>query len=97
MKNTGEIRRIDDLGRIVVPRHIRKAAGIFEGDPFEVLYDDDGVYFKKYNQSASLIERTNRLIFEVTHEEGINDDTRRKVITALREVENTLRGNAPKP
>lgn len=50
MRATGIVRRIDDLGRIVIPREIRKALGIQEGEPFEIFTDpkERGVYFKPY-------------------------------------------------
>lgn len=49
MKATGIVRRIDDLGRIVVPKEIRRALRIREGDPLEIFTDGDSVIFKKYN------------------------------------------------
>lgn len=49
MKATGIIRRIDDLGRVVIPREIRKAVGIRERDPLEIYTDERGVYFVRYN------------------------------------------------
>lgn len=50
MKATGIVRRIDDLGRIVVPKEIRRTMRIREGDPLEIFTDSDGeVIFKKYS------------------------------------------------
>lgn len=49
MKATGIIRRIDDLGRVIIPREIRRAMNIKDGDPLELYTDTQGVYFKKYN------------------------------------------------
>lgn len=50
MKATGIVRRIDDLGRVVVPKEIRRTLGIREGDPLEIFVGDRGeVLFKKYN------------------------------------------------
>ena len=50
MKATGIVRRIDDLGRVVIPKEIRRACNIREGDPLEVFLDEDGaVAFRKYN------------------------------------------------
>ena len=52
MKATGIIRRIDDLGRVVIPKEIRRNMGIHEGDPLELYTDRDGcVIFKKYDVS----------------------------------------------
>lgn len=50
MKATGIIRRIDDLGRVVIPKEIRRNFHIREGDPLEIYMSDDGKYvcFKKY-------------------------------------------------
>ncbi len=50
MKATGIVRRIDDLGRVVIPKEIRKTMRIREGDPLEIFTNRDGeVIFKKYS------------------------------------------------
>ena len=50
MKATGIVRRIDDLGRVVIPKEIRRTLRIKEGDPLEIYTDRDGeVIFKKYS------------------------------------------------
>lgn len=51
MKATGIIRRIDDLGRVVIPREVRMNLGIREGDAFEIFTTEDrtGVVFQKYS------------------------------------------------
>ena len=50
MKATGIVRRIDDLGRVVIPKEIRKTMRIREGDPLEIFTDRDGsVVFRKYS------------------------------------------------
>ena len=47
MKATGIVRRIDDLGRVVIPKEIRRTMRIREGDPLEIFTDTDGeVVFK---------------------------------------------------
>lgn len=48
MKATGIVRRIDDLGRVVIPKEIRRTCNIREGDPLEIFLQDDGVVFRKY-------------------------------------------------
>ena len=49
MKATGIVRRIDDLGRIVIPKEIRRAMRIYEGDPLEIFFDTDhNIVLKKY-------------------------------------------------
>ncbi len=50
MKATGIVRRIDDLGRVVIPKEIRRTMRIREGDPLEIFTDAGGeVIFKKYS------------------------------------------------
>lgn len=49
MKATGIIRRTDDLGRVVIPKEIRRNLSIREGDPLEIFLHEDCVCFKKYN------------------------------------------------
>lgn len=50
MKATGIVRRIDDLGRVVIPKEIRRTMRIREGDPLEIYTSNDGeVVFKKYS------------------------------------------------
>ena len=49
MKATGIVRRIDDLGRVVIPKEIRRTASIREGDPLEIFLQDGAVVFRKYN------------------------------------------------
>lgn len=55
MKATGIVRRIDDLGRVVIPKEIRKTLRIREGDPLEIFTDRDGhILFKKYSPIGEL-------------------------------------------
>lgn len=49
MKATGIIRRIDDLGRVVIPKEIRRSMRIREGDPLEIYTTKDCVCFRKYS------------------------------------------------
>ena len=55
MKATGIVRRIDDLGRVVIPKEIRRTLRIREGDPLEIFTDRDGeVIFKKYSPRGEM-------------------------------------------
>ena len=55
MKATGIVRRIDDLGRVVIPKEIRRTMRIREGDPLEIYTEKDGeVIFKKYSPIGEL-------------------------------------------
>lgn len=55
MKATGIVRRIDDLGRVVIPKEIRRTMRIREGEPLEIYVDNDGeVILKKYSPMGEL-------------------------------------------
>ena len=57
MKATGIVRRIDDLGRVVIPKEIRRTMRIREGDPLEIYTEKDGgVIFRKYSPMGDLQE-----------------------------------------
>ena len=57
MKATGVVRRIDDLGRVVIPKEIRKVHRIKEGDPLEIFTDSEGkIILKKYSPIGELSE-----------------------------------------
>lgn len=57
MKATGVVRRIDDLGRVVIPKEIRKTLRIKEGEPLEIFTDKEGqVILKKYSPIGELSE-----------------------------------------
>ena len=62
MKATGIVRRIDDLGRVVIPKEIRRTMRIREGDPLEIYTDKEGgVIFKKYSLMGGLTEFAGQL------------------------------------
>ena len=54
MRETGIVRRIDELGRVVIPKEIRKTLRIKEGDPLEIFTDKDELFFKKYSPLSSI-------------------------------------------
>ena len=57
MKATGVVRRIDDLGRVVIPKEIRKTLRIKEGEPLEIFTDREGqIILKKYSPIGELSE-----------------------------------------
>lgn len=77
MKATGIVRRIDDLGRVVIPKEIRRTMGIREGDPLEIYTGERGeIFFKKYAPSNTndvvvyLVNSARALGFDI----GVYDD-----------------------
>lgn len=63
MKSTGIIRRIDDLGRIMIPKETRRTLGIEEGDAMELFPGEGGtIIFRKYDPTAGIEDLVNELI-----------------------------------
>lgn len=79
MKATGLVRRIDDLGRVVIPKEIRRTLKIREGDPLEIFIEKDCVCFQKYSALGSLSEDILRVVQAMAqrtfkHQVAIYDD-----------------------
>jgi len=71
MKATGIVRRIDDLGRVVIPKEIRRTMRIREGDPLEIYTDrEGGVIFKKYSQLGGVAEFADQLCEALSRSAG---------------------------
>lgn len=68
MKQTGIVRRIDDLGRIIIPKEIRRSLRISEGDPLELWIDGDSIVVTKYKHTLHMSEAINIL------KESLKDD-----------------------
>ena len=63
MKATGVVRRIDDLGRVVIPKEIRKFLDMTEGvDEFEIYMQDDCIVLKKYEPACIFCESANDVV-----------------------------------
>lgn len=79
MKATGIVRRIDDLGRVVIPKEIRRTMRIREGDPLEIYTDREGeVILKKYSPISELNEFANEYVesaYSVLGEMAVITDT----------------------
>lgn len=65
MKATGVVRRIDELGRIVIPKEIRKNFRIKEGENIEIYIDDDNIILKKYSLLKNITDITSIIIDSV--------------------------------
>lgn len=55
MKSTGIVRKVDELGRTVIPIELRRTLGIKEGDSLEIYMDQDKVILKKYEPNCACI------------------------------------------
>lgn len=61
MKSTGIIRKVDELGRVVIPIELRSQFNISEKDPMEIFVDGDLIILKKYEKSCLFCENTKKL------------------------------------
>lgn len=90
MRATGIVRRIDDLGRIAIPKEIRRAMKIKEGDPLEIFIDEDGgIVLKKYDIYADLYDVLEEAIEDITE-----DNPESEAIKDLRHALQVLRADA---
>lgn len=91
MKAMGIVRRIDDLGRVVIPKEIRRNLGIREGDPLEIFLHEDCVCFKKYsiNKLEKVSDAFKELADFAEDEGGLR--MRTKVSELQKEVEERLK------
>ncbi|WP_144481716.1 AbrB/MazE/SpoVT family DNA-binding domain-containing protein [Bacillus pumilus] len=55
MKNTGIVRKIDQLGRVVIPKELRNTLNIKETDPLEIFVDGESVIFQKYKRDEACV------------------------------------------
>ena len=83
---SGIIRRFDDLGRIVIPKEIRRARGWEEGAPIEIVPDGKDVILRLYGDNQRLEDLFNELIGQM-EERGLDDKENllRKMMEELRE------------
>ena len=74
MKATGIVRRIDELGRVVIPKEIRRTLRIREGDPLEIYTDREGqVILKKYSPIGELNEFAQEYCESLSENTNCND------------------------
>jgi AbrB family transcriptional regulator (stage V sporulation protein T) len=62
MKSTGVVRRVDDLGRIVIPKEIRRTLRIREGEALEIFVDNEDIILKKYSPMESIEDAAARYV-----------------------------------
>ena len=91
MKATGIIRRVDDLGRVVIPREVRRILGIREGDPLEIFTEGrDTVCFRKYE--TNLCGEVNHLRDQIETYCDLPYETQARIDILLREVQKLIKG-----
>ncbi|MBR4230775.1 MAG: AbrB/MazE/SpoVT family DNA-binding domain-containing protein [Bacilli bacterium] len=67
LKSTGIVRKIDELGRIVIPKELRSMLGIANGDELEIFIENELIVLKKYSQLLNNKDKTNNLVSKITN------------------------------
>lgn len=97
MKQTGVTRKIDELGRIVIPKEIRKNLGIRDGEALEIFTSEDSIILKKYFEVRKYEDLSSKLceLIKNIYDVDLVITDREKVITASNKdiVENTKLNN----
>ena len=89
MKATGIVRRVDDLGRVVIPMEIRRKLGIYEGEALEIYIEDGGVLFKKFEVNLSREAKT--LWDRVEQNIPYDDPNRHEILDAISKAINLIK------
>ena len=90
MKSTGVVRRIDELGRIVIPKEIRKNMRIKSGDNLEVFLEGDDIVLRKYSPIENLSDVTYNYV------ESFNQVLKHNIIVTDRDKVVAISGNLKK-
>lgn len=95
MKSTGVIRRIDELGRIVIPKEIRRHLGIREGENLEIFTEENQIILKKYSKMLEYGDFSSKLceIIPSSMDLGLVITDRDKVVSYSSNVELELKHN----
>lgn len=84
MKATGIVRNIDDLGRIVIPKSLRKTKNIKVGDPLELFVDGDNIIYRKFDTKGNILSDIERISKNICEELGT--DKSKEIIVKLGEI-----------
>ena len=90
MRATGIVRRVDDLGRVVIPKEIRRSMGIKEGEPLEIYLEDDAVIFRRY--SYNLVDEVKRVAELIECNCNADRDTMADISRMLSTVAELVKG-----
>ena len=91
MKATGIVRKVDDLGRIVLPRELRRIKQINEGDPIEIFVEDNLIVLHKYEPEISLVNDIEKLVSKLSRSDDFLSEEKKKmtkeIISILRKIQ----------
>lgn len=90
MRATGIIRRVDDLGRIVIPKDVRRTLQIGEGTPMEFYILPDGITLKVYHPETELLEIAEHFDNALANSDDLDTYKAAKVHKCLKEIRRIL-------
>lgn len=90
MEKYGIVRCIDDLGRIVIPREIRRDMGISEGDALEIMRSDEGVLVRPYPKANGMRSYAHNLKDAIRDTDWLKNEDREQLIGMVRELESMM-------
>ena len=98
MKATGVVRRIDDLGRIVIPKELRRSLHIRDGESLEIFVDNEMIALKKFSSMDDITELSDNLVNTISQNisKNIIVTDRDKVISASNNAKDYLKNNISK-
>ena len=93
MKSTGVVRRIDDLGRVIIPKEIRRTMNIAADDPLEIFLNDGMVCFAKYNTGDNYAEQIENICKNIKYDSE-DIEKNEEILQKLYDVIELLKGGA---
>ena len=91
MSDNSFIRKIDDLGRLVVPRDIRRKLNLTENNPLEVSVSDDSIIIKKYDRTATAREVIHNAFLLINDDQFLSQTDKEFVLSKLSDALRYLR------
>ena len=86
MKSTGIIRRVDELGRVVIPAEIRKTLCILDNDPLEIFVDSGKVCFQKYQPAVDYIKHLQGISQLINGDSSLDNGIKEAICSGLDEA-----------
>ena len=92
MMSTGIIRRVDDLGRVAVPKELRQNLGIKEGTPMEIMVDDEGsIILKKHKEQEVSLEEAVKKIQETLDSPELKSEIPEDILNNMKDYWDMIR------
>ncbi|MDF2615397.1 MAG: stage sporulation protein [Sedimentibacter sp.] len=89
MKSTGIVRRVDDLGRIVIPKELRRLMLVKEGDPLEIFTDNGIICMRKFDPIPLSPDDIDFIMNVVSYEDA-DVDSRERILSFLKSLKESL-------